>query len=339
MDRSRTDWRHWRRAAGLAGLLLGLIGCLSATGAEPEPDLARTSLHDVYRKTRNGRQGLQLPPSTLSEGEPFLVVGILARGPGEEPDSRGILVDYVGSCCSFFPVGLTVWNAFDFGFKPDELVAVYGRLSRRGSEWTASSAPFQGKTVLLGGDDLGIEVARMVPAAEVIYDKNLAETIGKGGAIGRFADLLEQSDLIQLAQLEDNLTILVPHNQGMESLHPGDLSGLDSAERKARLRHRVLGHMVRGRLSARDLMRLDWVTMMNGDRHRIVVNNGSMRIGGSRILMKNLLASNGNAHIITPALTVSPYRRTPAPGSVDPERIYDPLGQADAALGLTPPPP
>ena len=92
--------------------------------------------------------------------------------------------------------------------------------------------------------------------------------------------------------------------------------------------HVFLGHLVSDSLDEPLLMNLATLTMMNGDRHFIRADNGRIRTGGVRMLMKNIAGQNGLAHVIMPSFAVSPYAPKKNPTAArfaSPQLQFDPL--------------
>ena len=60
----------------------------------------------------------------------------------------------------------------------------------------------------------------------------------------------------------------------------------------------LLYHVLQGKLTAAKLVELHSVKTLNGQSLKIHVSNGTVTIGGARIIMTNIAASNGVIHVI-----------------------------------------
>lgn len=267
------------------------------------PDVPRVGLHVLYEQSRNGRQG-KPPKQIISEGERFLVVGTAVRAPEGQGEERWYLIGGVRACCNMLQVGLPLRGGNEF--KEGQWIAVHGVLDRSGPEWALSSLVWKGQPVFLGGDDLGISVEDILPAEKIIHTNNIIDSLSSD-SLSSFKQALEWSGLENELRAVDAATLLIPHNVAIQRSEKFVLRQPSTQKELQELRHWVLGHLVEGRWSTSGLLNANELTMMNGDVQSLVLENGSFKIGGCRILMKNIAGQNGVAHIIMPVLPVTDF--------------------------------
>ena len=100
-------------------------------------------------------------------------------------------------------------------------------------------------------------------------------------------------------------TLFAPSNEAFEKLGPRSAdelpAGMDAAELKTILLH----HVVEGRYTDAELVNLQELTTLNGDKLTIKNVNNSLTIDGASIVLGDREADNGYVHIIDSVLVPS----------------------------------
>lgn len=148
----------------------------------------------------------------------------------------------------------------------------------------------------------------------------LALAGGAGVAAGLRATTEPGSNLVQVAQeagsfktllaaaraagLADTLagsgplTVFAPTDEAFSALGRDTISELLKPENKARLAEILAYHVVPGRVSAADALRLNAAETANGQRLAIAVKNGRLTVDQVNVVQTDIPASNGVIHVV-----------------------------------------
>jgi len=120
-------------------------------------------------------------------------------------------------------------------------------------------------------------------------------------AAGNFNTLLAA---VKAAGLADTLkgpgpfTLFAPADEAFARLYPGTIAALLKPEHKAMLRNILKYHVVKGRLMAVDILKLDSVGTVQGQSIALRVVHGEAMAESAQIIKGDIVASNGVIHVV-----------------------------------------
>jgi transforming growth factor-beta-induced protein len=123
-------------------------------------------------------------------------------------------------------------------------------------------------------------------------------------ADGRFTTLITA---LQAAKLDDTLkgnrsyTVFAPTDDAFKNLPPGTLLSL-LKEPQGQLKQILLYHVVEGRLTADDVVKLTSVKTLQGSNVNITVTNGIIKINDATVIKTDIQTSNGAIYSIDKVL-------------------------------------
>jgi len=126
--------------------------------------------------------------------------------------------------------------------------------------------------------------------------KNLVETAGAAGQFKTLTSLLKTAGLARTLEGKGRYTVFAPTDAAFAKVPKSTLAAL--AKDKAKLRAVLLYHVVKGRLSAAKVVKLRSAKTLNGQKVRITVRAGKVRVGGARVTATDIGASNGVIHVL-----------------------------------------
>src|SRR5690349_10132048 len=126
--------------------------------------------------------------------------------------------------------------------------------------------------------------------------KNIVQTAIAAGQFKTLASLLTKAGLAGTLQGKGPFTVFAPTDAAFAKVPKATLAAL--GKDKAKLRAVLLYHVVKGRLSAAKVAKLHSVRTLNGDKVRITVRAGKVRVGGARVTATDIGASNGVIHVL-----------------------------------------
>jgi uncharacterized surface protein with fasciclin (FAS1) repeats len=124
--------------------------------------------------------------------------------------------------------------------------------------------------------------------------------------ITRFKQALQTTGLMEVIGSEGPFTIFAPINAAFEGSGFDALDKPLNPEQAARLKEWLSWHIVQGRLLTGDLFKKKSLTTLHNKVLDVQVENGKIRMEGSRLLFKNTIACNGILHFIYPGLKKTP---------------------------------
>jgi uncharacterized surface protein with fasciclin (FAS1) repeats len=142
-----------------------------------------------------------------------------------------------------------------------------------------------------------VSVAVIVPATSAASRQgNIVQT---AAAAGQFKILIKLAGIAGLAgALEGKgpLTVFAPTDAAFAKLPRATVTALE--HNRAKLRAVLLYHVVKGRITAAQLVKRHSVKTLNGQSLAVRLKHGVVTVGGVRVIKTNIAASNGVIHVI-----------------------------------------
>ena len=130
--------------------------------------------------------------------------------------------------------------------------------------------------------------------------KNLVETAVAAGQFKTLASLLQKAGLAGTLEGKGPFTVFAPTDAAFAKVPKATLASL--AKNKAKLRAVLLYHVVKGKVTAAQAMKLQSAKTLEGKPVSIQVKGGKVIVGGATVTKANVLASNGVIHVINKVL-------------------------------------
>jgi transforming growth factor-beta-induced protein len=130
--------------------------------------------------------------------------------------------------------------------------------------------------------------------------KNIVQTAVAGGQFKTLASLLTKAGLAKTLQGKGPFTVFAPTDAAFAKLPKATLAAL--AKNKAKLRAVLLYHVVKGKVTAAQALKLRSAKTLAGKRLSIRVRNGKVLVGGATLTKADVRASNGVIHVINKVL-------------------------------------
>ena len=142
--------------------------------------------------------------------------------------------------------------------------------------------------------------AVLIPKAAAAPAKNIVQTAIAAGQFKTLASLLTKAGLAGALQGKGPFTVFAPTDAAFAKVPKATLSAL--AMDKAKLRAVLLYHVVKGKVTAAQAMKLHSATTLNGKRVSIRVSGGKVLVGGAAVTKADVKAANGVIHVINKVL-------------------------------------
>jgi uncharacterized surface protein with fasciclin (FAS1) repeats len=158
-------------------------------------------------------------------------------------------------------------------------------------------------TALVLALTLGVATAtagRATTAGAEMGEKNLVQTAIAAGQFKTLASLLQKAGLAGTLESKGPYTVFAPTDAAFAKVPKATLASL--AMNKAKLRAVLLYHVVKGKVTAAQAMKLHSAKTLEGRPVSIQVKGGKLIVGGATVAKANVLASNGVIHVINRVL-------------------------------------
>lgn len=142
-----------------------------------------------------------------------------------------------------------------------------------------------------------------VPAAGVqaaTPQKNLVETAASAPQFSTLVSLVKKAGLVSTLSGRTNYTVFAPTNAAFAKVPKRTLNAL--AKDRAQLKAVLLYHVVKGKVPASKVVKLDSARTVNGASVTIDVRKGKVFVNNARVTKPDIKASNGIVHQINRVL-------------------------------------
>jgi uncharacterized surface protein with fasciclin (FAS1) repeats len=147
---------------------------------------------------------------------------------------------------------------------------------------------------------LGVVAAFTIASAAQAQSapKDIVDTAVAAGSFTTLAKALQAADLVDTLKGKGPFTVFAPTDEAFAKLPQGTLDDLLKPANKAKLRRILTYHVVPGRVTAGDVVKLKSAKAVSGDTMAIKVNGDSVMVDGARVVKTDIAASNGVIHVI-----------------------------------------
>jgi uncharacterized surface protein with fasciclin (FAS1) repeats len=131
-------------------------------------------------------------------------------------------------------------------------------------------------------------------------EKNLVQTAIAAGQFKTLASLLQKAGLAGALEGKGPFTVFAPTDAAFAKVPKATLASL--AKNKTKLRAVLLYHVVKGKVTAAQAMKLQSAKTLEGKSVSIRVSGGKVLVGGATVTKADVMASNGVIHVINKVL-------------------------------------
>jgi uncharacterized surface protein with fasciclin (FAS1) repeats len=131
---------------------------------------------------------------------------------------------------------------------------------------------------------------------------DLLSTAKSAGSFETLVAAVRAAGLQNALRGDGPLTVFAPTDEAFAKLPAGTLEALLKPENKATLTAILTYHVASGRLTADEVVTLDRIKTLNGQRPAVAVDDHGVRVGPARVTATDIMASNGVIHVIDTVL-------------------------------------
>lgn len=130
------------------------------------------------------------------------------------------------------------------------------------------------------------------------HSKDVVDTAVAAGSFTTLAKALQAADLVDTLKGTGPFTVFAPTDAAFAKLPPSTLQDLLKPENKAQLQRILTYHVVSGRVTSAEVVKLASAKAVSGDTIRISTDGGTVRVGDAKVVKADIAASNGVIHVI-----------------------------------------
>ena len=147
--------------------------------------------------------------------------------------------------------------------------------------------------IALVGSGFGIAIA-----AESTGQKDIVDTAVAAGSFKTLAAALQAAGLVDTLKGAGPFTVFAPTDAAFAKLPAGTVENLLKPENKAKLTAILTYHVVPGRVPAARVTGMSSAPTVNGKPLAIATDNGTVTVGGARVVKADIFCTNGVIHVI-----------------------------------------
>ncbi len=147
----------------------------------------------------------------------------------------------------------------------------------------------------------GLMLLMFAGTAARAAEKDIVDTAVAAGSFKTLAAALQAAGLIDALKGEGPFTVFAPTDEAFAKLPPGTVETLLKPENRAKLVAILKYHVVAGKVTADQVVKLTEATTLQGQKVAIAVDDG-VKVNGAKVVKADVLTSNGVIHVIDAVL-------------------------------------
>jgi len=159
------------------------------------------------------------------------------------------------------------------------------------------------KMLMTFGVGLSLLVSAPVASAQKASDhdmpaKDIVDVAAEAGTFNTLIAAAKAADLVDALKGDGPLTVFAPTDEAFAKLPEGTVETLLKPENKAKLQAVLLYHVVEGKVTSAEVVKLSSAKTLEGDTVDISVKMGKVYIDDAQVIAADIEASNGIVHVI-----------------------------------------
>ena len=130
------------------------------------------------------------------------------------------------------------------------------------------------------------------------HSKDIVDTAVEAGSFNTLVAAVQAAGLVDTLMGAGPFTVFAPTNEAFDMLPDGTVAELLKPENKEKLQAVLLYHVVEGKVTAEQVVKLTSAKTLEGDSVDISVKMGEVYIDNAQVIAADVEASNGVIHVI-----------------------------------------
>jgi len=129
-------------------------------------------------------------------------------------------------------------------------------------------------------------------------EKDIVDTAMAAGSFKTLAAALKAADLVTALKGSGPFTVFAPTDEAFQKLPAGTVETLLKPENKEKLRAILTYHVVAGKVTSAEVVKLTSAKTLNGQDLNITTHDGNVMVNDAKVTKADIKASNGVIHVI-----------------------------------------
>ncbi len=141
-----------------------------------------------------------------------------------------------------------------------------------------------------------------MPAHSAHHEKDIVDTAVKAGSFTTLVAAVKAADLVDTLKGEGPFTVFAPTDEAFAKLPAGTVEDLLKPENKEKLQAILLYHVVPGKVTAADVVKVTSAKTANDMDLKVMVDGNMVKINEAQVVQTDIMTSNGVIHVIDTVL-------------------------------------
>jgi transforming growth factor-beta-induced protein len=144
----------------------------------------------------------------------------------------------------------------------------------------------------------GTVLTASLSAAQAQSSNDIVDTAVAAGSFNTLAKALQAAGLVETLKGKGPFTVFAPTDEAFAKLPKATLDDLLKPENKAKLTRILTAHVVSGRVTSAEVVKLPSAKAVSGDMLTIKATGGKVMVDTATVVKPDINASNGVIHVI-----------------------------------------
>jgi len=141
-----------------------------------------------------------------------------------------------------------------------------------------------------------------IPAHSAHHEKDIVDTAVKAGSFNTLVAAVTAADLVETLKSEGPFTVFAPTDEAFAKLPEGTVENLLKPENKEKLQAVLLYHVVPGKVTAAEVVKVSSAKTANDMELAIMVDGNTVKVNEAQVVQTDIMTSNGVIHVIDTVL-------------------------------------
>lgn len=145
---------------------------------------------------------------------------------------------------------------------------------------------------------MGLSTGIAHTGAEAAEEMDIVETATAAGSFSTLVAAINAAGLTETLKGEGPITVFAPTDEAFAKLPEGTLEMLLMPENKEKLAAILTYHVVPGKVTAEDVVKLTSAESVSGKKIEIKTSDGKVMVDGATVIKADVMAKNGVIHVV-----------------------------------------
>lgn len=127
---------------------------------------------------------------------------------------------------------------------------------------------------------------------------DIVDTAASAGSFNTLVAAVKAAGLVDTLKGEGPFTVFAPTDEAFAKLPAGTVDDLLKPENRAKLTAILTYHVVPGRVTADQVVKMKSAKTVQGQSVKIAARNGNVMVDGAKVVKTDIMTSNGVIHVI-----------------------------------------